>query len=127
MSNDPAVAVPFEANPLLTRTVLRIERRRHDRSQVITLAGELDVQTAAQLRAEVSAALEERPLPAQVRVDLGDVTFVDSLGLGTLVVGQRICSQLGVRLEVCNPSPFVARLLEVSGFAQQLGPLPRQS
>jgi anti-anti-sigma factor len=87
---------------------------------VITLTGELDIQTASTFRTEVSTMLEERPLPTDVAVDLSAVSFVDSLGLGTLVVGQRICAQLGVRLSVVDPSPFVARLLEVSGFREQL-------
>ncbi|HEX6870736.1 MAG TPA: STAS domain-containing protein [Micromonosporaceae bacterium] len=87
---------------------------------VIMAVGELDLQTAADLRAEVSAVLAERPLPIEVELNLSGVTFVDSLGLGTLVVGYRICAELGVRFVVRNASPFVSRLLEVSGFRDQL-------
>ncbi len=86
----------------------------------IILDGELDLRNAVDLRAEVSALLAERPLPAEVEVDLAGVTFMDSLGLGTLVVGQRICNELGVRFGVRNPSPFVSRLLEVSGLRDWL-------
>jgi anti-sigma B factor antagonist len=101
--------------------LLRISRRDFDdRSCIIELGGELDLRSAVELRAEVSAALEQRPPPAHIEVDLADVTFVDSLGLGTLIVGQRICAQLGVRLTVRNPSVFAERLMRVSGLSSNL-------
>ena len=58
-------------------------------------SGELDIQTAADLRGDLTAILAERPLPDHVIVDLQGVTFMDSLGLGTLVVGHRICGDIG--------------------------------
>jgi anti-anti-sigma factor len=116
MSHD---AYPFVASE--DDGTLRINRRDSDeRSCLIQLVGELDLESAVNLRAEVSAALEQRPMPAHIQVDLADVTFVDSLGLGTLIVGHRICAQLGVRLTVRNPSPFVAELIELSGFSDRL-------
>lgn len=103
------------------RTTLVVTRRSAAPGRyVIALSGELDMQTAPRFRSEVSAMLAEQPPPTQVDVDLSAVTFVDSLGLGTLVVGQRICAQMGVPMSVRDPSPFVARLLEVSGFRDQL-------
>lgn len=116
MSHD---AYPFVADE--TRNALRIRRRVNaELLCAIQLDGELDLQTAVSLRAEISAALDERPAPARIDVDLAGVTFVDSLGLGTLIVGHRICAQMGVQFTVGGPSPFVARLLEISGFPDHL-------
>jgi anti-sigma B factor antagonist len=98
---------------------LRREKLGPRRYRLI-LSGELDLRNAVDLRAEVSALLAERPLPTDVELDLAGVTFMDSLGLGTLVVGQRICGELGVHFAVRNPSPFVSRLLEVSGLRDWL-------
>jgi anti-anti-sigma factor len=104
-----------------TRTALHIRRGRVPRNgYVVTLSGELDIQTAADLRSDLTAILAERPLPDHVVVDLQGVTFMDSLGLGTLVVGHRICGDIGVRFTVRNPSSFVAHLLTVSGFGERL-------
>jgi anti-anti-sigma factor len=102
------------------RTTLAITRNRVQDTEIVKLVGELDTLTAVDLRAELSAVLSDRPLPVTIEIDLAGVTFVDSLGLGTLVVGQRICGQLGVRLRIGNPSPFAARLLEVSGVHSRL-------
>ena len=104
-----------------THSAMRMRREspgpRHYR---IILEGELDLRSAVDLRAEVSAMLAESPPPTDVEVDLAGVTFIDSLGLGTLVVGHRICAQVGVRFQVLSPSPFVTRLLEVSGLRDWL-------
>ena len=103
------------------RTALNIRRGRvAQNGYVVTLSGELDIQTAADLRGDLTAILAERPLPAHVIVDLQGVTFMDSLGLGTLVVGHRICTELGVRFAARNPTGFVAHLLGVSGFGDRL-------
>jgi anti-sigma B factor antagonist len=104
-----------------TCAVMRMRRESPGpRRYRIVIDGELDLRSAVDLRAEVSAMLAERPLPTDVEVDLAGVTFMDSLGLGTLVVGHRICAQLGVRLRVRNPSPFAARLLTISGLGNWL-------
>jgi anti-sigma B factor antagonist len=104
-----------------SRTALHIARGRvAPNGYLVTLRGELDIQTAADLRTDLTVILAERPLPDHVMVDLQGVTFMDSLGLGTLVVGHRICGDLGVRFTVRNPSTFVSHLLRVSGFAEQL-------
>lgn len=100
---------------------LRVDRHWQGRVRcVIVLNGELDMQSAARFRAEVSAILKQQPPPTAIEIDLSGVTFVDSLGLGTLVVAQRICAELSVRLTVCNPTAQVARLLEVSGMGEHL-------
>ncbi len=110
-----------ELHPLQTRASLLINRHNGPGDHVVvTLRGELDMNTSVNLRAEITAILAQRPIPTKVVVDLAGVTFVDSLGLGTLVVGHRICSDLGVLLIVRNPSTFADRLLEVSGFGDLL-------
>jgi len=104
-----------------TRAVMWLRRESPaERHYRIVIDGELDLRSAVDLRAEISAMLDERPPPTDVELDLAGVTFMDSLGLGTLVVGHRICAQLGVRYRVSNPSPFVDRLLEVSGLRDWL-------
>jgi anti-sigma B factor antagonist len=91
-----------------------------DRTYVVALNGEVDYATAKAFREAVSAALHAGNVHAIV-VDLGGVTFLDSTGVGTLVVASRICAELGVRLQVCNVHPFIARLFSVLGVSDALG------
>jgi anti-anti-sigma factor len=91
-----------------------------DRTYVVALNGEVDYDTAQEFREAVSSALHAANVHAIV-VDLGGVTFLDSTGVGTLVVASRICAELGVRLQVCNVHPFIARLFAVLGVSETLG------
>jgi anti-sigma B factor antagonist len=86
----------------------------------MSLRGEVDYGTAPSLREAISQALSDPSHPTVIEVDLSGVTIMDSTGLGTLVVGYRICAQMGVQLTVSNPSPFVARLLSVTGVDKRL-------
>jgi anti-sigma B factor antagonist len=100
---------------------LSIETATHsDRTTVIELHGEFDYATAQQFREHVSALLRRGGTKAIV-VDLAKVSFLDSTGVGTLVVASRICSDCTVRLLLRNVNPFIARLFAVLGVAEILG------
>lgn len=82
-------------------------------SVVLVLRGGLDWASAADLRAAISAAVARHPRPSTIVLDLSGVEFIDEIGVGTLVVGSRICRQIGIDLAVGSPSPLVRRLLGV--------------
>ena len=87
---------------------------------VVALHGEIDYATAADVRFTISTVLTSDDVDAIV-VDLAAVTFLDSTGVGTLVVARRICDDCGVRFRVREPNPFVAKLFTVVGVAEALG------
>jgi anti-anti-sigma factor len=95
-------------------------RRQGARKAVITLYGEVDYATALEFRAAMSAVLSTGNVDTII-VDLSGVTFLDSTGLGTLVVAARICAELKVQFEISDANPFIARLFAVVGVAELLG------
>lgn len=103
---------------------LSIETRPSDqRESVLTLSGEIDYETAQELRTAVSSVLDGS-IDLLV-IDLAGVTFLDSTGIGTLVVAKRICHSMGVKLDIRRPNPFIARLFAVVGVSDILGvPIP---
>ncbi len=88
--------------------------RADGRSWIITVTGEVDTGTAPVLSdAVVSlAAIEPR---CRVTLDMQDVSFMDSAGLGALIRGYKACEANGATLVVSPMSPAVSRLLEVTG------------
>jgi anti-anti-sigma factor len=54
-------------------------------------------------------------------VDLKEVSFLDSTGVGTLVVASRICADFGVTMLLRDVNPFIARLFAVLGVSDILG------
>ncbi|MET7423699.1 STAS domain-containing protein [Dactylosporangium sp. NPDC005555] len=93
-------------------------RTGSDAQVVITLWGELDQNTAAQLRDTVAAVLTAHP--PHLRVDLGQVTFVDSAGLGALVSADKRCRQIGCHLVLDGISETLHQRLHITGLTEVL-------
>jgi len=99
---------------------LLIESRRTDQRELqLSLRGEVDYESAQDLRIAVQSALDESV--DRLVVNLAGVTFIDSTGIGMLVVARRICHQCGVTLHIRDASPFIARLFAVVGVCDVLG------
>jgi anti-sigma B factor antagonist len=81
---------------------------------VVTPPPEVDVASAPALRLDLAATLERR---SWVVVDLSEVTFVDSSGLGVLVASRMLARELGGDLALVGPQPNVATVLDVTGLA----------
>jgi len=90
------------------------------RGLLIALQGDLDYESALELRAAISRVLEQDGVRELV-VSLAGVAFIDSTGIGTLVVAHRICKEVGVTLKVREANPFIGRLFTVLGVAGALG------
>jgi len=103
---------------------LSIETRPLDQRELqLSLRGEIDYESAQDLRAAVTSALDGNI--DRLVVNLAGVTFLDSTGIGTLVVARRICLGCGVTLTIRDASPFIARLFAVVGVCDVLGvPVP---
>ncbi len=95
-----------------------IEQR--DEVVVVTPFGEVDRDTAPQLRARLSEAVRLAGAGV-VDVDLRHVTFLDSSGIGALLAGHRLAGDHGARLQVRDPSPSVRTVLEVTNVWRLLG------
>jgi anti-anti-sigma factor len=103
---------------------LSIETRPSDQRELeLKLHGEVDYESAQDLRVAVTSALNGNI--DTLHLSLAGVTFLDSTGIGTLVVARRICHGCGVKLHIREVSPFIARLFAVVGVCDVLGvPVP---
>jgi anti-sigma B factor antagonist len=81
---------------------------------VVVLSGEVDLALAPALREAVDALIAERR--ARIVLDLEQVSFMDSSGLGVLVYGMRRAGALGGMLRLAAPGEQVRRLLELTGL-----------
>ncbi|BCJ46773.1 hypothetical protein GCM10010168_37050 [Actinoplanes ianthinogenes] len=95
-------------------------RRQADGATVVDVRGSLDAATVESLR-DVLLDTVQRDRPTAMIVDLTYVTFMDSVGIGALVAGQRAARDIGARFQLRNPSEFVHRQLRVTGLADLLG------
>jgi anti-anti-sigma factor len=84
-----------------------------DGTTVIHLVGELDMSTVGTLREAVQTHLPEPG--GRLVVDLAELTFCDSLGLGTLLVLSRTARARNTLLVLAGPSPYFLRMVEIAG------------
>lgn len=86
----------------------------------IRLRGEIDVDTAGEVRDAVAGVLS-RHRPSQINLNLRLVSFIDSVGISALVAGFQTAQVSGVKLVVTEPSRFVHRQLWVTGLLGLFG------
>jgi anti-anti-sigma factor len=82
--------------------------------------GEIDVETAHEVREAVAAALAAGR-PSHIELNLRLVTFIDSVGISGLVAGFQTAEVSGIKLVVTEPSRFVHRQLWITGLLGLFG------
>jgi anti-sigma B factor antagonist len=86
--------------------------------------GEIDVTQVPELRDEILAL----PADRSVHLDLSTVSYLDSCGLGMLVLLRKRLARRGVGVTLFDVQPQVRRVLEITGlnrafrFASASGP-----
>jgi anti-anti-sigma factor len=91
-----------------------------DGAAQLTLTGELDAHTAPFLTDAVDQV--GAGAPDRIVVDLAQVSFIDSAGLGGLLRVRNAAVESGVPFTVANRSDVVNRLIELTGLEELLGP-----
>lgn len=81
----------------------------------IVVSGEIDHHNAAVLRLEADEAIQSS-LCKTVRIDFGEVTFMDSSGIGFVMGRYRIVSSYGGAVEVVNLSERLYSMMKLAGL-----------
>ncbi len=96
--------------------VIRTEGRGDDFT--VSLSGELDLASAGQLDTVVAELCADGA--QRIVLDLGELEFMDSTGLRSVLVGEELCKVSGCELLIGRTSRQVARLFDVSGVGERL-------
>jgi len=83
--------------------------------QRVQVSGDLDLARGDELELRVRPMLERG---AQVAIDLRDVEFADSSGLGALLVLNQIAEDVGASLVLLDPSPELVSVLDLTGTTE---------
>lgn len=82
----------------------------------IRLSGEMDEYSAPQARAVCDRFIEGNPTARQVIIDLGEVAFMDSAGIGFLIGRYKKARRNNMTLQVENPDFAADKVLSLSGI-----------
>ena len=81
----------------------------------IRLSGELDHHTADELREKATNAIERNEI-RHIVLNLEDLSFMDSSGLGVIIGRYKQIKQVHGEMVVCAISPAIQRLFDMSGL-----------
>jgi anti-sigma B factor antagonist len=99
--------------------VWRAISRRDDGTGMVYLVGELDLSVVDQLEDQLRTALARAT--KALKVDLTDVTYIDSSSVGVLMRTLAAATDEGKAMRVVNAHGVCRRVLEVAGVAEVLG------
>ena len=83
---------------------------------VITVSGEVDLASSPELDTAIIAAIESGA--TSVVIDLTDVSFMDSSGLGVIVRGLKRCREADKDLDLVITNERVLKVFGITGLDQ---------
>jgi anti-sigma B factor antagonist len=88
--------------------------RLDERTQLVALAGELDLYSADAFRGALDDALEDGA--TRLVIDLSEVDFIDSVALGVLANAMKRLRAAGGGLAVISGNQQIVRVFEITGL-----------
>ena len=82
----------------------------------VSLHGDVDVMTVGQVRVALAEAIATQP--QVIVVDMADLSFIDSTGLGALIFGFQRARDAGITFRLARPSRGVRQVLVLSGLLE---------
>ncbi len=92
---------------------MKIELTSYSSNTVITISGEIDMNSSPALRAQLLELIGNKP--PVLFIDFASVSYIDSSGIATLVEGLKGMMPYGGRLKFVGIPPKIA---EIFGFAK---------
>jgi anti-sigma B factor antagonist len=96
-----------------TASVARLSDDR--RTPAVSIAGEIDISNADQVKAALLAEVGDAP--QHIIVDVSALTFMDSSGIAILVQVSKSVAPVELR----NPTPIVRRVIKATGLSEHFG------
>lgn len=94
---------------------MKIIFKLKDKTLIAAMAGEIDHHVCDQIRADMDNQIELYGVEHLI-LDFGQVSFMDSSGIGMVLGRYKKLKESGGRVTIRNASPLVKQLLEMSGI-----------
>ena len=86
---------------------------------VVNVSGEIDHHSALSMRRDVDNIIWNRT-PTHLILDMSEVDFMDSSGLGFIMGRYALMKEIGGSLSLRDPSPVVMKMLTMTGFDKKV-------
>lgn len=95
---------------------MQVKSRIVNRTLYILLSGELDEYTAQTVRKTLDTLLDTQKGFVQIVMDLSELTFMDSTGIGVLIGRYKKMKELDKPIFITNPSRNAERIFKMAGL-----------
>ncbi len=93
---------------------------------IVRIVGELDLSSVSEFRETVDRVLNNQR-SKYLLMNLEQLTFIDSSGLGAILGRYKKVNLLGGRILVTNVQPQITRIFELSGLLKILAVYPTEA
>lgn len=94
---------------------MQVISKIYDGTLYIVLAGELDEHTANYVREQIDGLIGAKRV-RQVIIDLSELEFMDSTGVGVMIGRYKKFKEKGVPVFISNPSSHAERIFKMTGL-----------
>lgn len=94
---------------------MTVKHRIYDGTLYMVLSGELDEHAASYVRSEMDFILTSNRYK-QIIIDLSELDFMDSTGVGVLIGRYKKTKELGVPIFISNPSKHAEKIFQMTGL-----------
>ncbi len=95
---------------------MKVKGYVRDRILYLSLSGEMDECSAASARAECDRLIEENLNAKKIIINLSEVQFMDSTGIGFLIGRYKKAKRYAVQLFIEKPTLAADKILNLSGI-----------
>lgn len=94
---------------------MQVKHRLYNGTLYVVLSGELDQHSADYVRSRLDEVFMTNK-SKQVIVDLSELEFMDSTGIGVLLGRYKKLKEFGVPIYICNPSSHAEKIFKMTGL-----------
>lgn len=94
---------------------MQVDIKTENGKAVALISGEIDHHNAKEIRTRLDRYIISAR-PSQLVLDLKDITFMDSSGIGLIMGRSKLMKTCGGKLSVHSPQPYIKRVLKLSGI-----------
>lgn len=95
--------------------MFELKTKIEGKTMTVSLCGEIDHHTAKEIREKADAAIISAK-PESIALDLSEISFMDSSGLGLIMGRYALASEIGAEIFVYKPTDAVARIILMAGL-----------
>ena len=99
---------------------VRIVENKENKTVTAFLSGEIDHHGAKKMREEIDKAIDES-LPSLLVLDFGEVSFMDSSGIGLVMGRYKKMRDLDGKIFIQNPSMHIKKVMRLAGLDKLAG------